>query len=180
MFTQPFHDFQYHNACLSEGKALAIVVEDFFQTPHLARDNKDFPRLMRKSDARLRLACPLLARRGGAPHERGAGGGSDPGILTAGAAPGRVSRFTSQFRVNPPLGVAPSTVILREGFKVGQEADSKNTRPQMAKRERGLEDAHNPTNSIYGNRVRPHSPLKTPGGGVPIRGETGCGRSDRT
>ena len=111
MFTQPFHDFQYHNACLSEGKALPIVVEDFFQTPHQARDNKDFPRLMRQSDARLRLACPLFARRGGAPHERGAGGGSDPGILTAGAAAGRVSRFTSQFTVNPPLGVAPSTVI---------------------------------------------------------------------
>ena len=111
MFTQPFHDFQYHNACLSEGKPLATVVEDFFQTRHQARDNKDFLRLMRKSDARLRLACPLLARRGGAPHERGAGGGSDPGILTAGAAPGRVSRFTSQFTVNPPLGVAPSTVI---------------------------------------------------------------------
>ena len=49
MFTQPFHDFQYHNACLSEGGALAIVVEDFFQTPHQARDNKDFPRLMKKT-----------------------------------------------------------------------------------------------------------------------------------
>ena len=55
---------------------------------------------------------PPLARRDGATHERGAGGGSDPPFLTARAAPGGVSRFTSQFTVNPPLGgVAPSTVI---------------------------------------------------------------------
>ena len=39
--------------------------------------------------------------------------GSDPGVLTASAAPGRVSRFTSQFTVNPPLRVAPSTMIPR-------------------------------------------------------------------
>ena len=76
------------------------------------RDNTDFPRPMRKSGARRRPACPLLARRARAPHERGAGGGSDPPFLTTGAASGRVSRFTSQFTVNPPLGgVAPSTVI---------------------------------------------------------------------
>ena len=43
---------------------------------------------------------------------RGDGGGSDPVFLTAGAAPGRVGRFTSQFAVNPPLaGFAPSTAI---------------------------------------------------------------------
>ena len=44
---------------------------------------------------------------------RGGSGGSDPHVLTASAAPGRVSRFTSQFTVNPPLGVAPSIVIPR-------------------------------------------------------------------
>ena len=57
--------------------------------------------------------CPRLARRVVAPHGRGGSGGSDPCVLTASAAPGRVSRFTSQFTVNPPLGVAPSTVIPR-------------------------------------------------------------------
>ena len=47
---------------------------------------------------------PPLARRNGAPHGRAAGGESDPGFLTAGAPSGRVSRFTSQFTVNPLLG----------------------------------------------------------------------------
>ena len=68
---------------------LPLVVWDFPETPHQTRDNTDSPRLMRQSEARLRLACPRLARRNGAPHERGAGGESDPPFLTAGAAPGR-------------------------------------------------------------------------------------------
>ena len=66
------------NAFLSEGGALAIVVWDFPETPHWTRDKTDFPRPLRKSEARLRLACPPLARRAGAPHEQGAGGESDP------------------------------------------------------------------------------------------------------
>ena len=74
MFTQPFHDFDTHNAFLSEGGALAVVVGDFHETPHQMQDNTDFPRPLRKSEARLRLACLPLARRNGAPHERGAGG----------------------------------------------------------------------------------------------------------
>ena len=48
--------------------------------------------------------CPRLAQRVVAPHERGAGGESDPRFLTASAASGRVSRFTSQFTANPPFG----------------------------------------------------------------------------
>ena len=106
MFTQPFHDFHTHNAFLSEDGVLASVVEAFRQTPRQTRDNKDFPRLMRKGEARLHVAGPSLARCGGAPHERGEGGGSDPHIIAAGAASGGVSRFTSQFTVNPPLGGA--------------------------------------------------------------------------
>ena len=101
MFTHPFHVFDNHNAFLSEGGALAVVVRDFSETPHGTRGGTDFPRPMRKSEARRRLACPPLARRDGAPHERGAGGGSDPPFLTARAAPGGVSRFST---VNPPLG----------------------------------------------------------------------------
>ena len=164
MFTQPFHDFQYHNACLSEGKALAIVVEDFFQTPHQARDNKDFPRLMRKSDARLCLACPLLARRGGAPHERGAGGGSDPGIFAAGAARGRVSRFTSQFTVNPPpTGVAPSTVIPsgRKSKRIGEPgAMALVTDGRLRKYSRGWIGFF--VSLEYVQVIRPHSHHLTP------------------
>ena len=57
---------------------LAVVVWDFPETPHQTRDKTDFPRPLRKSEARLRLACPPLAWRNGAPHERGAGGESDP------------------------------------------------------------------------------------------------------
>ena len=73
---------------------LAVVVGDFHETPHQTGDNTDFPRPLRKSDARLRLACPPLARRNGVPHERGAGGESDPPFLVAGAPSGTVSRFT--------------------------------------------------------------------------------------
>ena len=54
MFTQPFHDFDTHNAFLSEGGALAGVVGDFHETPHQKWDNTDFSRLMRQSEARLR------------------------------------------------------------------------------------------------------------------------------
>ena len=88
------------------------MVWDFPEMPHQARDHTDFPRPLRKCEARLRLADHPLAQRNGAPHGRGEGGGSDPRFYSAGAARGRVSRFTSQFTVNPfPSGVAPSTVI---------------------------------------------------------------------
>jgi len=52
------HFFDHHNASLTEGGALAVVVEDSPETPHQTRDNTDFPRPLRKSEARLRLACP--------------------------------------------------------------------------------------------------------------------------
>ena len=58
MFTQPFHDFNTHNTFLSEGAALAVVAGNFPETPHQTRDNRNFPRLLRKSEARLCLACP--------------------------------------------------------------------------------------------------------------------------
>ena len=103
MFTQPFHDFHTHNAFLSEDGVLAAVDEAFPQTLRQTWDNKDFPCLMRQGVARLRLARRPLGRRGGAPHERGESGGSDPHIFAAGAAPGRVGRFTPQFTVNLPF-----------------------------------------------------------------------------
>ena len=79
------HFASNHDAFLSEGGALAGVVGDFHETPHRARDNTDVPRLMRQSEARLCLAGPPPARRNGAPHERGAGGESDPPFLIADA-----------------------------------------------------------------------------------------------
>ncbi len=76
--TRAGHDLNHHNASLSEGGVLAVVVERLSETPHRKRDNTDFPRPLRPTEARLRLAGPPLARRNGAPHERGAGGESDP------------------------------------------------------------------------------------------------------
>ena len=52
------HDFNYHNASLSEGGFPAIVVGDFSETQHWTRDNTDFPHPLRKSEAKLCLACP--------------------------------------------------------------------------------------------------------------------------
>ena len=84
MFTRPFHDFDTHNVFLSEGGVLAVVVGDSRETPHQTGDNTDFPRPLRKNEERLRLAAPL-ALRNGVPHERGAGGESDPTFFVAGA-----------------------------------------------------------------------------------------------
>ncbi len=67
-----------HNASLSEGSAPAVVVGDLPETPYKTRDNTDFLRLLRQSEARLPLACFPLARRSGAPNERGVGGESAP------------------------------------------------------------------------------------------------------
>ena len=36
------HLFDQHNAFLSEGGALAVVVQEFPETPHQMRDNTDF------------------------------------------------------------------------------------------------------------------------------------------
>ena len=79
------HFVSNHDTFLSEGGALAGVVGDFAEAPHQTRDNTDFPRVMRPSEARLRLAGPPPSRRNGAPHERGAGGESDPPSLGADA-----------------------------------------------------------------------------------------------
>ena len=72
------HAFDTHNASLSEGRALPVVVRDFPETPHQTRDDTDFPRPLRKSEARLRLACPLSP---GAPARR------TRGVLVEGATP---------------------------------------------------------------------------------------------
>ena len=113
MFTQPFHVFDSPNACLSEGGALAVVVQAVPGNPHWTQFGTDCQVRCGNPPCGAAPGCPHLARRVVAPHGRGGSGGSDPRFLTASAAPGRVSRFTSQFTVNPPLGVAPSTMIPR-------------------------------------------------------------------
>lgn len=52
-----------------------VWLGDFPETPHWTRNDTEFPRLKRQSEARFRLACPPLVRRNGAQYERGAGGG---------------------------------------------------------------------------------------------------------
>ena len=118
MFTQPFHDFDTYNAFLSEGGALAVVEGDFHETSHRTRDNTDFPRPLRNSEARLCLAVPLppgvtpRRTRGvlvvrATPHLFAAGAPSGAGT---GGSPG--GNFTGVTPL-PPLAeeVALTTVI---------------------------------------------------------------------
>ena len=106
------HHFDKHDASLSEGGVCAVMVPDFPEMPHQTRNGKHFPRAQLQCEARLGLACSPPARRVGAPHERGAGGGSDPRFLTAGAASGGGKVLTPASTITPALrGVAPSTVI---------------------------------------------------------------------
>ena len=79
------------------------MVEDLPETAHQTRDNTDFPRPPRKSEARLRLACPPLARRNRAPHGRGAGGESDPPIFGADAPPEGNRWSTPRPTYSPPV-----------------------------------------------------------------------------
>ena len=57
------HAFDNHNASLSEGAPLAAVVGALPGKPYWKRVGTDSPRRLRESEARLRLACPRLARR---------------------------------------------------------------------------------------------------------------------
>ena len=112
----------------------------------------DSPPPLRQSGARLRPARPLLARRVRVPHERGAGGGSAPPFLDAGASPASVNRRTQWRTINTRLGgVAPSTVIPagRPSSQLGSR-QRKSSRPQTAltPRPESLGDAHNPISLI--------------------------------
>ena len=92
------------------------MVESFSETPHWTRDNTDFPRPLRPTEAGLRLARPPPVHRGGAPHGRGAGGGSDPRLFAAdapreGARPDRPSdplppSFRGRSHHSDPFGKA--------------------------------------------------------------------------
>ena len=68
------HFFAPRNGSLGEGGALAAVVRGIPETPHRTRDSTDFPRALRKSEARLPLARAATAWRTG-------------GVLVVGATP---------------------------------------------------------------------------------------------
>ena len=111
MFTQPFHDFDTHNALLSEGEVFAVVVWDFPEMPHQARDNRDFPRPLRESEARLRLT---------GPPSPGATARRTRGVLVVRATPpfsalvrhrGGLAVSPHSSRLTSPWRVAPTTVI---------------------------------------------------------------------
>ena len=153
MFTQPFHVFDNHNASLSDGGALAVVVRDFSETPHGTRDNTDFPRPMRDREARRRLACPPSP---GATARRTRGG------LVEGATPflpfkvrhragmtiaHQIAHFSSPFRAG---GRSLYSDPCGKAVESAKKPTAKNSRPQMALRPRRarLEDAHNPISPI--------------------------------
>ena len=50
---------------------LSVVVGQFSETPYQTRDTTEQPRLMRLSEARLRLACPPSGPPNGVAHRRG-------------------------------------------------------------------------------------------------------------
>ena len=130
MFTKPFHDFLTHDAFLSEGGAPRRCGRRLSRNAASEGGQHGFPAsdVTQRSEAAPR-ASPL-AWRNGAPHERGAGGESDPRILTAGTASGRVSRFTSQFTVNPPpRGSLSPQCSLREGHRAGHEVGAGKAKP---------------------------------------------------
>ena len=98
-----------HNAFLSEGGVLAVVVGDFPETPHQTGDDTYCPRPLRKSAVRRR---PPLARRNGAPYGRGDGGESDPPFFGADAPPEEGKWATPKATPYPSSGrVALTTVI---------------------------------------------------------------------
>ena len=110
------HSSGTHNAFLSEGGALAVVVQDFHETAHQTRDITDFPRRLRKSEARLCLACPP---RGKAEMLK-----TGPGLsCSSWPAPGEIA-LLDLARATDPLGqvarplVHQDTPVIEKGGKL--------------------------------------------------------------
>lgn len=78
LFTGVAHTLDNHNASLSEGGALAAVVSVLSGKPYWKRVGTDSPRLMRPSEASLRLARP---------PSLGAAARRKRGVLVVGATP---------------------------------------------------------------------------------------------
>ena len=79
---------------------------------------------------------PPLDWRNGAPHERGAGGESDPPFLAAGAARGRAKEDRGRDTLCPPLrgGRSHHSDPWREGHRAGHSGagQRRRDRPQLA------------------------------------------------
>ncbi len=152
---QVTHALDHSSAPLSEGGAVAVVVQVVPGKPALEADRHGFP----ESSAVKRSAAPaprVPASHGASWRRTGGGGsgGSDPLIFAAGAprAGGKVARPLATL---PPLvfGVAPSTVIpggkassassssgtstSAPGCAPSSMKPSKNRRPQMARGREG-------------------------------------------
>ena len=97
---QAAHAFDNPNAPLSEGGALAVVVKCLRGKPDWTRVGTDCPHPLRQA---WRGGAPRVPASPGAPHERGAGGESDPLFFAAGAAPGGGRWCTPKFTTSPPL-----------------------------------------------------------------------------
>ena len=97
------HFSRTHNAFISEGGALPVVVPGIPETPHQARGNTDIPDPLRKSEARLRLACPPPAWRNGGPYGRDEGGESAPPFFGADAPPGEGKWATPRATTYTPV-----------------------------------------------------------------------------
>ena len=103
---------------LSErGGVLAVVVRGIPETQHWKRDKTVIPGTLRQSKERLRrgIGVPVV----GATR-----------LFGAGSPSGRERWCTAKFTISPPLWDS-STVIPREGSRIGQETDSKNCRTRM-------------------------------------------------
>ena len=87
------HFFDRHNAFLREGGALTVVVRGIPETPQQTRDSTDFPRPLRKSEARLYLAVPL---------PRAAAWWRTGGVLVVGATPSFSALVRHRAGVNGP------------------------------------------------------------------------------
>ena len=101
---QVAHAFDHSSAPLSEGGAFSVVVQVVRGNPHWMSDWHGFP----ESSAVKRSAAPaprVPASHGASWRRTGGGGsgGSDPLLLTAGAAPGRVRWCMAKFTTSPPL-----------------------------------------------------------------------------
>ena len=106
---QMVHDFDNYKYALSEGAALAIVVQAVPGNPHGTGVSRVLNNTGKRDCPRRR---PPLARRRSRRTRGGGSGGSAPPFLTSAAAPASVHRRTRWRTVNTPRrGVAPSTVI---------------------------------------------------------------------
>ena len=103
------HAFDHPNAFISEGAPLAAVVGAPPGKPYWKRVGTDSPRWLRQSEARLRVACPRLARRFAREGRRWR---ERPPLFDRWCGTGQGEMVHAKIHHLPsPSGVAPSTLI---------------------------------------------------------------------